>query len=67
MEPRAGFEFALHDADVHEVPRRSAYEADAITPKPPRLGSSLMPWNSLIKLYHGTSTQEQWRSNVEDR
>ena len=37
MEPRVGFEFVHHGADVHEVPRHSAYEADAITPKPPRL------------------------------
>jgi hypothetical protein len=37
VEPRAGFEFALHGVDIHEVPRPPAYEADAITPKPPRL------------------------------
>ena len=37
MEPRAGFEFALHGVDIHEVPRSTAYEAVAITPKPPRL------------------------------
>jgi hypothetical protein len=37
MEPRVGFEFVLYGADVHKVPRRSAYEADAIATKPPRL------------------------------
>ncbi len=41
MEPRAGFEFALHGVDIHEVPRSTAYEAVAITPKPPRLSSTL--------------------------
>lgn len=41
MEPRAGFEFALHGVDIHEVPRLAAYEAAAITPKPPRLISAL--------------------------
>ncbi len=40
MEPRAGFEFALHGVNIHEVPRPPAYEADAITPKPPRLISA---------------------------
>ncbi len=43
MEPRAGFEFAPHGADVHEVPRPPAYEAAAITPKPPRLDSAAHP------------------------
>jgi hypothetical protein len=37
VEPRVGFEFVPHGTDVHEVPRRSAYEADAIAAKPPRL------------------------------
>lgn len=31
VEPQAGFEFALHGADVHEVPRPPPYQGGDLT------------------------------------